>query len=252
MKLRHIKPKIGIPRIKQIAPFAAVTALGGIGLLLWVKAASISVTLEAESANRTGQSHVVTDATASGGSALHFGAPTTPLPSPTPTPAPGVLSAADLTRIAGLKIFFGHQSVGGNILQGIPEIYSAMGATGINQTGDSTSGTGGFFADSLVGENGDPAGKDDSFAAKIRSGIGSQVQVALYKYCYVDMVEGSNPQTMFDHYKANLARLESAYPNVKFLYATIPLTTNEPSVNALREQYNRLIRQQYGKHGQVI
>jgi hypothetical protein len=172
---------------------------------------------------------------------------------PTPTPRPsGSLAAADLARIAQTKIFFAHQSVGGNIMQGVPEIYASYSVTGLHLTGSNTSGSGGFFADASVGANGNPVGKNNDFNAQIRGGIGNRVSIAFFKYCYVDIGGGTDVQTLFNQYRATMDGLVASYPNVKFLYVTNPLTTTDNAGNYARERFNQLLRQAYGSTGRVF
>src|SRR5882724_12988489 len=79
---------------------------------------------------------------------------------------------ADLQRLSHERVYFGHQSVGANILQGVKEL---SGATGVPV----------FIKDEFVPENGDPKRKLESFKKSV--GAGSRYDVALVKFCYVDI-----------------------------------------------------------------
>lgn len=174
-------------------------------------------------------------------------APTTPAPTAPSTPGDlaSPLTAADLRVVAATRVYFGHQSVGGNIMGAVPDVFTDFSVTAPPLTGTDTSRVGPFFADGSVGANGDPHSKVVDFAAKIRGGIGNRVDVALMKFCYVDIGASSNVNEVFRDYRDSLAQLQSEYPSVKFIAVTAPLTVGAPADNARREQYNALVRAEY-------
>jgi hypothetical protein len=245
-------------KLQLIVVIVAATALGYI--VVRSLAATQTVAFEAESGANSANAQVVAKANASGGQVVTFAtsATVTPTPVPTVTPSPtpvpnDALTAADLTRLTQLKIYFAHQSVGDNIVQGLPEIYSSYGVGGLKLTDSNTTGSGGFFADDYVGQNGDPLGKISDFNTMIRSGIGSRVQVAFFKFCFVDVYDGTNVQAIFNSYQSTMNSLVASYPNVKFLYVTNPLTiTSDAADNANREKLNQLIRNAYGSTGRLF
>src|SRR3982074_132049 len=69
----------------------------------------------------------------------------------------------DLETIRNLRVYFGHQSVGGNILEGVAALSRQAGLpfsfTNINSPGRPAA----FFSESLIGRNGEPASKCESF-----------------------------------------------------------------------------------------
>src|SRR5206468_12342136 len=87
--------------------------------------------------------------------------------SSTALPAADAALRADLQRLSHERIYFGHQSVGGNILQGVKEL---SGAAGVPL----------FIKDEFVAENGDPRRKLESFRKSL--GTGSRYDVALVKF----------------------------------------------------------------------
>ena len=169
------------------------------------------------------------------------------------TPPAGTLTMADLQLINTKRVVFGHQSVGGNIMDGIDNTYSSMGVTLPSMTTTRTApASGAYFMDFYVGSNGDPAGKISDFNTVMRNGTGSRADVAFFKFCYVDMYSGHNITSLFNTYKSTMDGLQASYPNVKFIYVTQPLTTDAPADNLTREQYNQMIRQEYGSTGRVF
>ncbi len=182
------------------------------------------------------------------------------------------VSAQELEVAADAKVFFGHQSVGMNVLDGVPAVYGdrslqapdivELPSDGAGQQAALRGREGGYLAHAYVGVNGDPDGKIDAFDAMIRGGLGDEVDVAFMKFCYADVISGTDVESVFAHYRDTLAALERDYPRVTFLHVTTPLTTEPglkwkikkllgreaeigPADNAAREEMNALMRQEY-------
>lgn len=83
-KTKNVKANV-MERIGQykLAVFVVLFALVGATVLFVIKAASPTASLEAESSTLSGNASLVSDASASGGQAIRFNAPTTPPPSST-------------------------------------------------------------------------------------------------------------------------------------------------------------------------
>jgi hypothetical protein len=178
------------------------------------------------------------------------------------------VSAEQLQTFGGLKVFFGHQSVGRNMLDALPTVYATTGieAPAIVESEAASASTGGYVQHVNIGENGDPLGKLAEFDRLIRGGVGEVVDVAVFKFCYVDFHEGDDVDEIFGAYKATLAALERDYPDVTFVYTSVPLTTERgplgrvkgrlgfgdklgPEHNVVREQLNSKIRAEYADTG---
>lgn len=153
----------------------------------------------------------------------------------------------DLAVAARTKVFFGHQSVGGNVIEAIPRVYADHGASAPQiVNGRGPAGAQGYFSHASVGQNGMPQSKIADFDAQLRSGIGSQVDVAFMKFCYVDVLATTDVDALFATYRSTMAALERDFPDVAFVHVTVPLTTADQADNAARERLNNLIRRQYG------
>lgn len=117
--------------------------------------------------------------------------------------------------------------------------------------------SGSFFANSYVGRNGQPFEKIEEFDRILRSGVADQIDVAVLKFCYADIREGTNdPVEVFEEYKRTLAALESRYPDVVFIHATEPIVQAENSNgdgpnNIPRAVFNELMRNEYGDTGRL-
>lgn len=155
-------------------------------------------------------------------------------------------SEADKADFVKHRVFFAHQSVGDNILDGLRGVYqgsaSAPRFERITSAADLERLSGTYIIDAYIGENGDPIGKIRSFDRMLRSGVGDTVDIALMKLCYVDFGLRSEPRQVFDAYRSTMQALERDYPHVTFLYATSPLESTGDPRNWKRTQFNSLIR----------
>ena len=183
------------------------------------------------------------------------------------------VTAEDLAAVERVRVFFDHQSVGMNVVDAIPGVYAELGvpAPPISQV-EATDAqvapavqqapASGFLAHSYVGQNGDPLGKIRDFDARIRGGVGDQVDVAVMKLCFVDIISSTDVDAVFEKYRSTMAALERDYPDVTFLHVTTPLSTDPswryrirqlagrdphlgPADNLARQRLNDLMRREY-------
>jgi hypothetical protein len=174
--------------------------------------------------------------------------------------------ALDEQRIAHLqtkKIFFGHQSVGADIVRGIRDLINEDHRLRLNlvTSADPQSTPSPAFIESLIGENRNPQSKDIAFAAILAKGMGSQGGIAMYKYCYVDIGLDTDVQQLFYRYRQEMADIKTKYPLLVIVHITVPLTADDASVktwvktvlgrptsrdiNLKRNQFNALLREYY-------
>ena len=169
-------------------------------------------------------------------------------------PVGGALTAQKLTAMKVKRTLFGHQSVGGNMVDGIPALYASYSVSpSITQIDASqiNSTSGGFFADFYVGENGDPVGKTADFNTTVRQ-YSSRLDFALMKFCFVDIVSGVNVTQVFNAYRTVMDQLVTDFPAIKFVYTTAALDEYDIDNAVTREQLNTLIRNQYASTGRLF
>jgi hypothetical protein len=162
------------------------------------------------------------------------------------------------------RIFFGHQSVGANIMDGVADVIRDEPRNGLRvAVGEGAlAGGGGVFAHGPVGRNGDPALKTDDFARLIEGPLRGKVDVAFHKYCYVDISETTDVAALFGYYQTTMARLRAEFPGVVFVHVTTPLVRVQSGPKATlkllfgrspgryagnyaRERFNGLMRDAY-------
>jgi hypothetical protein len=173
--------------------------------------------------------------------------------------AAATITEQELSSASAVRLFFGHQSVGRNILDGVSAVYAEkrVASPSITEVRAGDPKVDGF-AHTAIGQNGDPVGKLAAFDSMLRGGWAETADVALMKFCYVDIGWNTDVDALFARYRETLDALERDYPEVTFLHVTTPLTTGSASIkdrvkvvigrndNAARERYNQLLRQTYG------
>ena len=85
------------------------------------------------------------------------------------------------------KIYFGHQSVGYNIMNGVEDLMKEAGNNKINIVESDGSGElpEYYFAHSRAGKNTEPNTKCDGFSEILNDDFATNLDVAFLKFCYV-------------------------------------------------------------------
>jgi len=134
--------------------------------------------------------------------------------------------ASDLDVARAARVFFNHQSVGFNLLEGVQRLSADAGReltiVALDQAGAGARAAGPGWWHTTGGHNGDPRSKIDFFVATMKK-PDFKPDLAFMKFCYVDF----NPQTdvaaVFDYYQRALTALERERPDVRFAHVTVPL-----------------------------
>ncbi len=165
-------------------------------------------------------------------------------------------------RVASRRIFFGHQSVGANILDGVNDVAGGKLRIREGRSGALLASPG--FLHARLGKNEAPRTKVQDFEAALDS-LGGSVDIAFFKFCYVDFDAKTDIDALFSEYLATIKRLEAKYPSVTIVHLTVPLTvvpdgasawlreavTRQPrwgaKENAARHRFNTLLRTQLGE-----
>jgi hypothetical protein len=173
-------------------------------------------------------------------------------------------------KLSHKKIFFGHQSVGYNIIDGIKDVMNENPQIKLNivETTDPEKFSAGILAHSRVGKNMDPESKVKDFITFMENGIGNKADMAGLKFCYVDIRGGSNIESIFQGYDKSISQLKSKFPGINVIHFTTPLTRIQtgPKVwikkligrstttddNYKRNEYNKLILSKYNDNGSVF
>lgn len=207
---------------------------------------------------------------------------TTTIRKPTPVRTPSAAPSDEPTRTSlparveklRVRVLFGVQSVGADIAKGIPAAYSAAHVRKPKVTtwrkADKVKGA--VVATAPIGRNGKPMSKLRDFAALVNDAPRNSIDVAVMAFDYQDITATTDVDNVFESYAATMDSIETANPDVTFLYATVPVSranswrsvdraqvkglheVDQPvwQDNIARERLNALIRDQYASTGRLF
>lgn len=169
------------------------------------------------------------------------------------------LSQEQLQKVTAKRIWFGHQSVGFNIVKGLEELTAAHETLGLRvvESRGLEGNEAPVFAHARVGENTKPKSKVDDFVRAVEEGLKDRVDIASFKFCYADITRHTNVERVFEYYKDQLAKLEAKYPDITFVHFTVPLYRKSGGVkgvlkgllnrdhNVKRCRFNDMMREHY-------
>lgn len=169
-----------------------------------------------------------------------------------------------LDSLSKKNIYFGHHSVGNNIIQGIKDLMAEDKRLKLNiiQPNQIENNMKGLFIHSKVGENTKPKTKIDAFYHTMEDGgVTNSVNYSFFKFCYVDIGSDTNVNKLLAQYKETMGELQKKYTDVQFIHFTVPLKSvhvplkakiknfikrrkgSQDSVNNVkRNEYNDLLR----------
>jgi len=181
------------------------------------------------------------------------------------------ITKKDAVSLLNLKIYFGHQSVGENIIDGVKDISSAVDyfKPSIVMTRYPSDFSSPVFAHSGIGINENPISKCDEFRKIMENGVGDKVDIAFFKLCFVDINRETNISKLFKYYTDTISYLESKFPRVKFITVTVPLTSYSLGIksrikrligysvqsdldNVMRCDFNDMLMDKYAKAGVIF
>jgi len=162
------------------------------------------------------------------------------------------------------KIYFGHRSVGNNIIDGLrniaqkyPDIdLKIVRIDTVDHFPDS------YFAHSLIGINTEPETKCDDFTKILTEQMGSKVDIAFLKFCFADIKEDTEVDSVFQYYRKTMLALKNEFPRITFIHLTVPLNSGSTGIkecikrtfglsdysdasNMKKNQFNDLIHEYY-------
>lgn len=169
-----------------------------------------------------------------------------------------------------MRTFFAHQSVGADILAGIEQL--VRGGSRVAQVlelGQAGSGIEPDLTHSLliiherIGANREPLTKIAGFRAVLDANPRPEIDVAVLKFCYVDIATQADAETLWRHYEAAIEELSTVHPSVHLVHCTVPLRTLPEGAyawlrrvlghrhaaiagNRARDWFNRKLRERFG------
>ena len=161
--------------------------------------------------------------------------------------------------VARRAVYFGHQSVGADIVDGIEHLNKEF-ALGLRvvQTYEPSAIAHPAFVHFLAGVNRNPLSKNAAMLDILAARPRPDSAIVLLKYCYVDIDRDTDVQALFAAYRTAVSQIRSRYPDVTIVHATVPVTTVESELKAevkrllgkrsvredaiVRQRYNALVR----------
>lgn len=182
------------------------------------------------------------------------------------------VSSGSWRQLAEKKIFFGHQSVGDNIMLGAAEVLAENPDIQIHirKSRDMVDFSSPVFGHASVGKNNSPISKMDDFVQLMDSGLGGLVDMAFLKFCFVDVDRTTDLEGLLAAYTERFSLLRKKFPDVVFVHFTVPLLRRnevgffaqvkkglkklsgkktdgffDDSNNIARNRYNRMLKAHY-------
>jgi hypothetical protein len=136
------------------------------------------------------------------------------------------------------KVFFGHKSVGANIIEGLKEVMAQRPniKLDIRETTDPADFIKPVFAHSAIGKNKEPLTKLDRFREIMEGGVGRAGNIAFFKFCFVDIDHETNIGPLFDRYVELIDELRKRFPDLKIVPFTVPLLSKPVGIKTRLEK----------------
>lgn len=177
-------------------------------------------------------------------------------------------TAAALGILSKSRVYFGHQSVGKNLMAGVQDMIQASGAPAprvIESDPPPADLPEFYFLHARIGRNEAPETKCEAFKsvlARLDADTLHPLEVAALKFCFVDITAKSDPKALIALYRSTLDSLKRRYPKTAFVHVTTPLCANSgnwklpikrlighpdwaDADNIKRNEYNDLLRAAY-------
>lgn len=139
-----------------------------------------------------------------------------------------------LKELSELNLYFGHQSVGFDILSGL-ELWEKETGVSIRkaETRDFSNTGEASLVHFQVGANKDPFSKIDDFAALVHEIPKDEPAIAFFKFCYIDFHKTADVDAIFQTYKEKMLDLRDSVENCRIVLFTVPVTTLQKGPKAL-------------------
>ncbi len=182
---------------------------------------------------------------------------------PSPLPKMSTVPQSAWQKLSQKKIYFGHQSVGFNIIDGIKDVMKEHPGIKLDiiKSSDASLLHAGTLEHSTVGKNFDPESKVAEFVKFLKKGLCNKADFAGMKFCYVDVRANTDVKNLFKTYEDSITQVEKDCPETTIIHFTVPLkvsnTTWKTIVkkiigrktsredNVKRNAYNKMLLERY-------
>lgn len=170
---------------------------------------------------------------------------------------------AGIAALASKKIFFGHMSVGSNILQGMENIIEAddrfreIKIFELSPDDEAVDAPGIYHAKN--GKNGFAKTKCNAFIKFLgEKNRGEKFDIAFFKFCYVDIDRDNDINNLFNYYVQTIDQVKQEFPRLRIVHFTIPLAVHSWGLkrfvknilfgdieNFKRNQFNEMLKNEF-------
>ncbi|WP_153067481.1 hypothetical protein [Steroidobacter cummioxidans] len=168
-----------------------------------------------------------------------------------------------------MRTFFAHQSVGANILTGLQELtrqrHLDVHVLDLTRAHAPLPTHALLIFHEAVGTNREPLTKIAAFGQLLNAKHRPEIDVAMLKFCYVDIATQAAAESLWKHYETAIEQLSTDQPGVQLVHCTVPLRSlphgpyawlrrtlghRHPAIigNRARDWFNRQLRSRYGGH----
>ena len=163
---------------------------------------------------------------------------------------------ASIAEMSKMRILFGHVSLGNNIIAGLEDIKAKdkkLDVLAISKIESPQEMHEHGFYHFIVRRNGYPKEKCDNFKRMLmQDNLGESLDVAFFKFCYVDIEKDTDIDEVFKYYLETIQQVRSAYPNLKILHVTVPLYSHGRGIKGFikrlfKTDYNNTKRNEYNE-----
>lgn len=121
-----------------------------------------------------------------------------------------------------MRVFFGHQSVGQNVVDGLAELGGGLRVVDLDGASGADDATPALLH-ARIGANGDPRGKIDDFARRAAELHAAGVDTVMMKLCYADIGATTDTDGLLGHYARAVSHLRAHCPDLRVVHVTTPL-----------------------------
>ena len=166
------------------------------------------------------------------------------------------------------RIFFAHQSVGNNIVEGLSLFTAGHNLPSFNIS-DQLSPSGPLFYHKLIGQNTKPQSKLDDLLSFMHAHNTAAFDFVIFKLCYIDVDNKCDINTLYTSYNQCFEQLENEFSDTVFIHCTVPVKTEPQGIvnwtrkklgnishisysNMARFKFNQLLRKKYSDNNRLF
>ena len=170
------------------------------------------------------------------------------------------ISFENLNTLKSVRILFGHQSVGNDILEGIKTFFESHQDSPSLVIKEISPGDGidspGLY-EAKIGKNRFPDTKIDDFKKMVLEN-GNSLDIAFMKFCFIDIDESTEIERLFRSYVQMIDQIKESFPKIRIIHFTVPLQSHvngkkewlmsflKPDLkNMYKWKFNQLLREKY-------